>query len=168
MTLDAIAAGLTAVLGETLRQLLFSSARRARARRTVGVSTYDVTLSGRLIFSGAIVILGGLMVVVLIRGDDWRVTLLLAPFLLLCLLGLPGSIRVDAVGVSTGRWYGRRTRIAWREVIDVRGPDAAGQVFVIGANGQRIVHTGLHAGAAEFYRDVMRHARVSPVRIAPA
>src|SRR5262249_47292440 len=129
---------------------------------------YGLTIAGRLIFAGAIVILGGLIVIVLVRGDDWRITLLLAPFLLLCVFGLPGSIRVDAVGVSTRRWDGRPTRIAWREVIDVGGPDAAGQVIVTGANGQKIVHTGLHAGAAGFYRDVMRAARVSPARIVPA
>jgi hypothetical protein len=168
-TPDAIAAGLTVVLGESLRQLLFSSAARARARRTAGSTIYDVTLAGRLIFTAAIVIIGGLIVAVLVDGDDWRITLLLAPFLVLCLAGIPGSIRVDpANGVSTRRWYGRTRRIAWREVIDVRGPDGIGQVIVSGANGQKIVHTGLHAGAAAFRRQVLQYARVSPTRIVPA
>lgn len=167
-TADFVAAGLTAVIGEALRRLLFSSAARARARSASGATVYDITRGGRLIFAACILIFGGLIAGVLLHGDDWRITLILAPFLLLCVFGLPGSIRVDPVtGVSTRRWYARATRIPWNEVIEVRGPDQLGQVFVIGANGQTIAHTGLHVGAAAFHRDVMRFARVSPSRIVP-
>lgn len=161
------AAGAAAVIGEYLRQLLFGSAARARARRAAGIRIYDVTLAGRLLFAAAVLIFAGLIAIIVIDGDDWRITLLLWPFLLLCVFALPGPIRVDATGLDTRRWYGPHTRIPWREVIDVRGPDGLGQVIVIGANGQKIVHIGLHAGAQAFYHDVMTYARVSPSRIVP-
>jgi hypothetical protein len=159
-TAGYVAAGVTAVIGEYARQALFASAARARARRSQGTTTYDVTRASRAVFVLAAIIFGGLIVAILVNGDDWRLTLLLAPFLLLCVLAPPGPIRVDAAGISTRRWYTRETRILWRELIEVRGPDRLGQVFVRGGNGQEITHTGLHAGAVEFHRHVMRYARV--------
>ncbi len=153
---------ITAVLGEIVRRLIMSSAARARARRLAGSTVFRITIAGRAIFLAAIAILGGLTIVLLTQGDDWRVALLLAPFFFLCLLGYPGCIVIDpAAGVTTCRWYGRPTEIRWYDVKQLIGPDQLGQSILMSAGGQKIVHTSFHVDGAAFRREVERHAHVT-------
>jgi hypothetical protein len=155
-----LAAALTAILSEGVRQALTASARCTRARRAGAATIYRVTPAGRFVFDAAIVIMGGLACLVVYHGDDWRIAALLGGFTLLCVLAYPGDVVIDpATGIRTRRWYGRPVAIAWHEVADVRSVDQIGQTTVVGVSGRKIVHTSLHADGAGFCRDVARGAR---------
>jgi hypothetical protein len=157
---------LTALLSEAVRQWLTASARRTRARRSAGVTIHPVTLAGRLIFDAAILIMGGLAVLVVYHREDWRIAALVGAFALLCLFAYPGPIVVDPrAGVRMRRWYGRTVEIVWRDVVELRGIDPLGQSTLISRSGRKIVHTSLHADGDGFCREVRAHA---PLTRAPA
>src|SRR5262249_30051507 len=150
------------------RQWLMSSAAHTRALRAGGSLIYGVTLASRLTFAAAIALLGGLAIAVVANGDDCRIALMLAGFCALCVFALPGRIVLTpSSGIATRRWYTRMTRIPWREVTEVTGPDKGGNVTVRGANGQRIIHTCVHVDGAGFRREVLARAPVSPSVISP-
>lgn len=150
---------LAAVIGLFVLQALIALAGRARAKTAGGQTIYDVIWTGKLIFFAAIVILGGLPVALLLRGDDWTVVALLLPFFLLAVLGLPGPIVVDpAAGVSTRRWYGRAKRIAWNEVARLNWSKELQQTVVVSTQGHKIVHTAFHADRDGFRQQVSTFA----------
>jgi hypothetical protein len=162
-----VAAALTAFAGEIARQVLTAWAARTRARRSTGITTYQVTLVGRFIIDAAIVIMGGLAVVVLYNGDSAWIAAMMGGFTALCVFAYPGPIVVDpASGLRTRRWYGAAVRIAWHEVAELKNQDQVGQTTVISVSGRQIVHTSLHADSAGFRHDVQRYARLTP-RLSP-
>ncbi len=154
-----MAAAVTAVLGEAARQALSASAAHSRAKRSAGVTIYRLTLPGRLVIDAAILIMGGLAVIVLAHGDSPWIAAMLGAFVALCVLAYPGDVIVDpAFGIRTRRWYGRAVAIAWQDVAELKNQDQVGQTTVISFSGRHIVHTSLHADGAGFRREVRRYA----------
>jgi hypothetical protein len=155
-----VASALVAILGVVVLQLLIAIAGRARATLKHGRSVYGVILPGKIVFAAAILILGGLPIVVLLRGDDWRIIVLLLPLFLLCILALPGPIVVDpAAGISTRRWYGRAKRIKWDEIERMDWTTEMQQTVVIGTRGQKIIHTGFHSSHDDFLQQISTLAK---------
>lgn len=147
--------GVAAALGIVALRALIGLAGRA-APTTVGPrTTYGVIPAGKAIFITATLILGGLPILVLQRGDGWGAAALLLPFFALCVLAMPGPIAVHAVdGLSARRWYGKTTRIGWHEIARMDWTDEMQQTIILGTSGQKIVHTGFHAGRTEFRHQI--------------
>lgn len=154
-------AAIAGVLGVLILQTIIALAGRAGAGTANGRTVYGIIWPGKIIFLLAILLLGGLPVALLARGDGWGAAMLLLPFFLLSVLGLPGPIVVDqSRGVSTRRWYGRAKHIAWDQISRMDWTDDMQQTVIVGTNGQKIIHTGFHAARDDFRRQVSLLATV--------
>ena len=157
--------GIAGAIGVVALRALIGIAGGARPVATEGRTTYDVIPAGKVIFVAATLILGLLPIALLLRGDGWGAASLLLPFFALCVLAMPGPIIVDTYsGLSMRRWYGRRTCIGWQEIARMDWTEDMQQTVVVGTSGQKIVHTGFHAGRTEFRHQISELAQ-APARI---
>jgi hypothetical protein len=75
----------------------------------------------------------------------------------------PADILITPGYVIDRRWWGKRTRIAWENVVSVVHRTGDHSTFVFAGDGREIHHTGFHASPARFQAEIKLRTPVTRI-----